>query len=188
MYRLGLYRFMAFTLEGKGYATGDIATIYGITQKFYPAQYEELREALETNNPSIIQDKIETIYDGIYQHSIAMKFDAFYPLNWNMFDMAFNAGEKDAVVCYQRTINFFAGNVLTDDGAWGAQTEASLPLLAKTIRTVGVDKVNTIYGYARQRRYAQISRPEWVQGLMTRVINLQEFIIHIGTGLVSASN
>ena len=176
MLRTNLFRFIAYTLEGVGSPDG-ISTIYGITNKYHLAEYLEMKKALETDNPVTIQNTVEEVYTEIYEHSVARYFKNYYPLNFNVFDMAFNAGDSNATLCWQQTVNFIAKNgyKIEPDGIWGNETAGSLFIL----KQFPLWELNEIYGYERMKDYMATSKNEWVDGLINRVIKLQKHIIEM---------
>ena len=168
-----LFRFIAFNLEGKGQPEGDNPTIYGINKKWHPGLYDEMRQAVELDNPYVLQTAIEKIYQHLYDHSIARFFEGYYPLNINIFDMSFNKGDDDAILCWQWTVNTLARERIEDDGKWGRETKGSLYIL----KQFSVRELNEVYGYQRIKDYMTTSKGSWVGGLINRVIKLQEKFI-----------
>ena len=170
-----LFRFIAFELEGVGQPEGDNPTIYGINKRWHPKEYERMQQAVETDNPYTIQTAIETIYDEMYQKSIARFFNDYYPLNINIFDMSFNKGDDDAILCWQWTHNVLAKERIEDDGIWGKETKGSLYLL----KQYPVKDLNELYSYQRIKDY-MTAKEGWVDGFINRVIQLNEKIIKMG--------
>ena len=177
MLRYDLFRFIAFELEGVGEPKGDVPTLYGITKKYYPKQYAMIKKAIDSGDEKDLYATIISVYNYIYEHSIAKKFSDYYPLNFNVFDMAFNKGTDDAVYCWQMTYNDVSGSKIAEDGIWGAETENSLDIL----KFYDTWKLNELYAYNRQIRYMMTARKEdWIEGLVLRVIRLQKHIFEIG--------
>jgi len=175
MLRYDLFTFIAFELEKVGEPKGDVPTLYGITKEYYPREYKLLKEAVESGDKKELHGTIISIYNYIYEHSIAKKFSSYFPLNFNVFDMAFNKGPDDAIICWQMTYNDISSNKIHEDGMWGPETESSLDIL----KFYDTWLLNDYYSYNRQIRYMQSTkRKGWVDGLILRVIKLQKHILN----------
>jgi len=90
-----------------------------------------------------------------------------------------NKGEDDAVLCWQWTINALTSTHLKPDGIWGRNSKGSLYLL----KTLPIRLWNETYSLQRAKNYALTSKKAWVNGLINRVIRLQEHIIKVGGGI-----
>jgi len=168
-----IFQFIAFRLEKRGQPKGDNPTLYGINKRWHPKEYEEIENADATDNPLIIQDTVLKVYNDMFENSIAKYFESYYPLWVNIFDTEFNKGTGDAVLCWQWTVNALAPTHLKPDGIWGKHSKDSLYLL----KTLPIRLWNETYSLQRAKNYALTSKKAWVDGLINRVIRLQEHII-----------
>lgn len=176
MLRYELFRFIAFKLEKVGEPVGDTPTLYGITRKYYPEQYELIKKAIERGNYSDLYNTVMSVYEYIYKNSIAIKFSDYFPLNFNVFDMAFNKGPDDAIICWQMTYNDISNNDIVESGEWDDETENTLGIL----KVYNAWNLNDYYSYNRQIRYMTSTKnSNWVEGLVYRVIRLQKFIMSL---------
>ena len=178
MLRYSCFEFIAFNLEKIGQPEGDNPTIYGISKKWHPKEFKEMQKAIESDNPVTIQKTINEVYEGIYEKSVASKFSRFYPLNFNVFDMAFNFGDDDAVWCWQKTFNEIVNPIhhIEVDGIYGSETSYSIDFLqSKNEEDYRI--YNNFYALERIKRYIEKSPKKWRCGLVNRVIKLQEWIL-----------
>ena len=125
-YKRDIFLYIAEHLEGAGAPKDDPKTLYGITQRNYPAFYNSLDEALKQGYDVMrIRPLIVDIYNKIWDKVLAEKLP--YPLNFYYFDFAFNSGRYWAVYHLQKLANHMMdGTPLKLDGIWGPKTGAKL--------------------------------------------------------------
>jgi len=103
-----LFLFIAYELEGKGYDSEDIETIYGITKKYHPKIFATLQSDLKSHknkDEAVINAYSKMFGEMLYAKDIYLKENISFEIFANYFDFAFNAGEKNAAKILQETVN-----------------------------------------------------------------------------------
>ena len=168
--RNSVFLFIAKKLEGIGQPDDDNnKTIYGITKKWYPKEYDILKNLLLTEE---LQDKIDDAiidtYTKIWNRCGADLMIG--NLAYFYFDFYFNS-EKASVVAIQKLIAELYDNSIEIDGVLGNQTKG---FIKEYLVNTDIEDVFLFNFYRRQHYYT--IRRKWRCGLMNRVWKLENFI------------
>ena len=189
MYRYDFFRFMAFSLEGETQPKGDIETLYGITKKNYPKEFEKIKKALELNDKKKLDETILEVYDSIYENFIAHQLP--YPVNFIAFDHYFNTGKvPQTVKILQAALNYVENSRLKVDGIYGKHTKTAVsyihdPYLVAICMlffrighyiTIHLSMLNEIL---KKEGINEIDREKlhWIKGWYNRIRKIMKYIL-----------
>ena len=96
-------------------------TAFGISRKYHPsARIFKLIDS-GVKDVSLLEEAAIEFYTSEIENTKGIKHlpERFH---FAFYDFAINAGQDDATLCWQRTVNFFFPNSLKEDGGFGSKT------------------------------------------------------------------
>jgi len=96
-------------------------TAFGISRRYHPdAEIFKLIDS-GVRNVDVLQNSAASFYHQWYLKTDTINYLPAI-LEIPFFDFVVNAGEDDAILCWQKTVNFFKNGFLLEDGILGPTT------------------------------------------------------------------
>jgi len=162
--------YIARELEGRGYDKEDLVTIYGITKKWYPQYYEQLKEVITDDQKLMItlMDIYFKLYDEFKSNLLPFPLDIYH------FDFSLNANPKDATYKLQEVYKRVIGDIEVD-GIFGKETASKFNKLKGKYKMT----VYLYHEYCFSRKYFylfELHKLRYERGWMARIAKLERLL------------